>query len=403
MAGETMASEELKIRLNDQLINFDVEPKIVNNRTLVPIRRIFELLKIKIKWVKETKTVIGFKENTKITLKINDEIANINNKKVKLESPPIIFKGRTLVPIRFIAESTGVIVEWDSNTRTVNLLDKSINNINIGDSKERVLKILGKPSRKDLSKYGFKWYIYKSDYNRYIQVGIKNERVVGIYTNAKKYKINNISIGANRQKIHDIYGEPLKGIQKENTFYTFNSGNGEFDTFLKNGYYITIFYNINNNYKVTAFQLIEKGVEQSLKDFYGKNSEELKESFEKQLYDLANAIRVRNGLTVFDWDEEISKTARKHSKDMAANNYFSHINLKDENPFDRMENDGIDFIRAAENIATGQTSAIFAHENLLNSPGHRDNILGEYNNLGVGVHFGGKFKIYYTQNFFTQD
>ena len=66
-----------------------------------------------------------------------------------------------------------------------------------------------------------------------------------------------------------------------------------------------------------------------------------------------------------------------------------------------MEKVGITYITAGENIASGQFSSIFAHEALMNSPGHRKNILGNYKYIGVGVDFGGRYKIYYTENFYT--
>ena len=99
----------------------------------------------------------------------------------------------------------------------------------------------------------------------------------------------------------------------------------------------------------------------------------------------------------------ISETARKHSVDMAINDYFSHENLQGLSPFDRMKEDDIKFRRAGENLAYGQSSSIFAHEGLMNSKGHRDNILiKDYSHLGIGVAFNEKSQPYYTENFFLQ-
>ena len=64
--------------------------------------------------------------------------------------------------------------------------------------------------------------------------------------------------------------------------------------------------------------------------------------------------------------------------------------------------ENIEYIRSGENIAAGQINAIYAHEALMNSLGHRKNILGNYDNIGVGVSFGGHYKIYYTQNFYSE-
>lgn len=87
---------------------------------------------------------------------------------------------------------------------------------------------------------------------------------------------------------------------------------------------------------------------------------------------------------------------------MRDKNYFDHINKKNETPFDRMKKQNIIYSLAGENIAAGQISAIYAHEAWMNSLGHRKNILGDYENLGVGVSFGGHYNIYYTQNFYSE-
>ncbi|MGA9227337.1 MAG: CAP domain-containing protein, partial [Mesobacillus sp.] len=137
--------------------------------------------------------------------------------------------------------------------------------------------------------------------------------------------------------------------------------------------------------------------------FYTEATAPLKEGFEYQLFDLTNAARVKNGLGVLTWDDPVKETARKHSLDMAENNYFSHTNLEGESPFDRMAEDNITFAVAGENLAYGQFSSIFAHEGLMNSLGHRENILKpDYELLGVGVAFGPKFEPYFTENFYTK-
>ncbi|EPZ59307.1 cysteine-rich secretory family protein [[Clostridium] sordellii ATCC 9714] len=67
-----------------------------------------------------------------------------------------------------------------------------------------------------------------------------------------------------------------------------------------------------------------------------------------------------------------------------------------------MKKEDIIYSIAGENIAAGQINSVYAHEALMNSLGHRRNILGDYENVGVGVSFGGHYKIYYTQNFYSR-
>ncbi len=112
------------VKLNDTVLEFDTEPIIVNDRTLVPMRTIFEELGAQVDWKSETKTVIGYRKYKDISdmfikLSIGDEVAYRNGRSFPLDSPPIINNDRALVPVRFIAESFGIEVDWDDINRTV--------------------------------------------------------------------------------------------------------------------------------------------------------------------------------------------------------------------------------------------------------------------------------------------
>ncbi len=68
-----------------------------------------------------------------------------------------------------------------------------------------------------------------------------------------------------------------------------------------------------------------------------------------------------------------------------------------------MEEDNISFLAAGENLAAGQMSSIFAHEGLMNSLGHRENILQtQFESLGIGVAFDSESKPYFTENFLAK-
>lgn len=274
--------------------------------------------------------------------------------------------------------------------------------IKIGDKEQKLLNILGQPNRKDLSSYGFYWYIYNSDYSKYVQFGVKDGMIVGMYVNNPGFKSDkNITIGTSKSEIEDIYGSPLEYILRGNTRYMFDS-NGEYDIYTISNYYATIFYDKYNKDTVTAIQLIEKDTEDNLQDYYGLTNDEVRKGYERQIFDLANSIRARNGKLPYTWDGRAATAARNHSEDMAVRNFFGHVNPDGKKPSDRVSSQGISWTSVAENIAAGQTSAIFAHEGWMNSAGHRANILGNCEKLGVGVCFGGSYEIYYTENFFTE-
>ena len=91
--------------------------------------------------------------------------------------------------------------------------------------------------------------------------------------------------------------------------------------------------------------------------------------------------------------------ARKHSGDMFARGYFAHDTLEGRSPFDRMKADGVSFQAAGENLALAPSLQV-AHNGLMNSPGHRANILGkDFGRAGIGILDGGMRGLMVTQNF----
>ncbi len=102
----------------------DAPPFIKDGRTLVPIRFIAEAFGAEVQWDGTTKTVRIYlnSKNIKIILQINNKIAYVNENKIILDVPPLIKDGRTFVPIRFIAESFGAEVKWDGNLKKITII-----------------------------------------------------------------------------------------------------------------------------------------------------------------------------------------------------------------------------------------------------------------------------------------
>jgi uncharacterized protein YkwD len=120
---------------------------------------------------------------------------------------------------------------------------------------------------------------------------------------------------------------------------------------------------------------------------------------EAQMLILVNNERLKNGLKPVKADPEIAVVAHKHSADMFKRGYFSHYTPEGKTPFDRMKAGGISFLTAGENLALAQTLSI-AHTGLMNSPGHRANILNpSFGRLGIGILDGGIYGLMITQNF----
>ncbi len=120
---------------------------------------------------------------------------------------------------------------------------------------------------------------------------------------------------------------------------------------------------------------------------------------EAEMLELVNRERANEGLSPVEADEEMRGVARKHSADMFRRGYFSHNTPEDESPFDRMKEDKVKFRTAGENLAIAPTLKI-AHTGLMNSPGHRANILQpKFGRLGIGILDGGRRGLMITQNF----
>ena len=280
----------------------------------------------------------------------------------------------------------------------------SVHNIEIGNSKDEVDSIAGVAQRAAPNEYRLNWFTYHENYQNFFMVAYDQQnKVAGLYTNQDLISSKQgITHGSSKEIVRNVLGEPMTGIRKGLITYRTQT-DGEYDLFQLDNSYVTIFYDKHENNTVTAIQIISNDMEQRKEGFYPESSTALKEGFELQLFDLTNAVRVKHGLPYLSWDDHVRQTARKHSSDMATNHFFDHTNLEGQSPFDRMEEDNIRFRVAGENLAAGQTSSIFAHEGLMNSLGHRENILHpDFESLGVGVAFDAESKPYFTENFLTK-
>ncbi|MGC8789597.1 MAG: stalk domain-containing protein, partial [Caldisericum sp.] len=112
--------------VNGEQRYLDSPPVIKNGRTLLPIRAIIEALGGTVKWIADTKTVVIELGNNSIMLQIGNAnaLVNGNNKLIdpqNLKVVPEIINGRTMLPLRFVAESLGADVQWDGTTRTITI------------------------------------------------------------------------------------------------------------------------------------------------------------------------------------------------------------------------------------------------------------------------------------------
>lgn len=116
-------SEEITVILDGSTLSFDVEPQIINERTMVPLRTIFESIGAEVEWDEQTRTITSKKDGTTVEMEIDSYDMYINGEAVTLEAAPTIIDSRTLVPVRAVAESFGADVSWEDGSRTVIILN----------------------------------------------------------------------------------------------------------------------------------------------------------------------------------------------------------------------------------------------------------------------------------------
>ena len=120
-------------------------------------------------------------------------------------------------------------------------------------------------------------------------------------------------------------------------------------------------------------------------------------TYEQQVIDLINEIRIKNGLSPLTENTALSRCAKAKSQDMHDKRYFSHQSPTYGSPFDMMKQFGITYRTAGENIAMGQTTPQAVVNAWMNSEGHRANILNaSFTQIGMGYVADGH---YWTQQF----
>ncbi len=120
---------------------------------------------------------------------------------------------------------------------------------------------------------------------------------------------------------------------------------------------------------------------------------------EARMLELVNQERMATGLKPLALDPELTKVARQHSADMFERGYFAHDTPEGRDPFDRMREANVRFVTAGENLALAPTVPV-AHRGLMNSPGHRANIMHpQFGRVGIGIMDGGIRGLMISQEF----
>lgn len=140
------ASSAIEIMINNRFADTDVAPYITNGTTMVPLQVTQQIPGSSVQWNNASKTVTLTRDGETITLVAGQETAKIGNKEVKLEAASTLKQGRVMVPLRFIAESTGAYVLWNPKQRVVFVaksseeLKKQFASSNLAEARTAALK-----------------------------------------------------------------------------------------------------------------------------------------------------------------------------------------------------------------------------------------------------------------------
>lgn len=255
--------------------------------------------------------------------------------------------------------------------------------ISIGDSKNSVIQAFGSPDRTDTTEYSYDFMVYNDNYKKFMMVAIEDGKVVGWYTDSVDFLYQGLTTSSNVSSINSVLG---KSTSLKRTISVTDGGNK-----------ITFFMDTLGDSTIDGIAVFDDGISK------GSTTTSVLKAWEKEVLDLTNSFRVRNGLDALSWSDAAAKSARLHSEDMAESNYFSHTGLNGSTPGDRMKAQGIQYRSNGENIIGGYGNALFSSNGWMNSSGHRTNMLNKsFTYLGVGYALGGSYGNYATQNFYSK-
>ena len=112
---------EIAVKFNGEWMTFDVPPMLMNDRTMVPMRAIFERLGCAVSWNNDSETATGDRNGKKVSVTIGSDVAVVDGKASKIDQSAVLVNDRTLVPLRFISEAYGAEVMWDNDNQIVTI------------------------------------------------------------------------------------------------------------------------------------------------------------------------------------------------------------------------------------------------------------------------------------------
>ncbi len=183
------AEENITVLMDGNKLEFDVQPQLINQRTMVPLRKIFETFNMNVSYEEATEIITAEGNRNKITLQIGSNEMTVNGVKNIIDSPAVEINGRTLVPVRAIAEGLGVKVDWDDPTRTV-MISSYKDGYTIPESYSEGAIILSCLEDKKSSTYNSGWVLFDNGYLKKCEITADSVRYLGRYVYVKSFENN---------------------------------------------------------------------------------------------------------------------------------------------------------------------------------------------------------------------
>ena len=176
-------------------------------------------------------------------------------------------------------------------------MDVRNTHFSLNDNIDEVVEKLGIPGKIIDTEYDFKYYIYNNNYKKLLFIAVKENRLVGYYTDSIDFDLGGISSGSSLDEVNQVLGSN----------YTME----EVITHHTDSYTLHILMDQAGSGLVTGIYLLDNQV--SLDEY----SEDVIKNVELLVYDLTNSIRARHHIPILSWSSSASNSARKHSTDMA--------------------------------------------------------------------------------------
>lgn len=296
----------------------------------------------------------------------------------------------------------------------------------IGESITALKAEWGEPERIDpLPQKSLYGYIYNGNSltEPYLLVSVKGEKVVSYFTIAKNFTAYDAVISTDDNETIQQTKLIQQGASAQSMIdagWT-EPGTYEFDALDSSKSEARVgteaYYKLTDNAYIYAFSDYFDGGDKSIYGMYAFSREctkysmmyrtymtftdEILRAAEQEVYEMTNAYRNYMGKALFKLENRTTTAARKHSEDMANNNYFQHNSLDGSKFSARLMAEGISWSGAGENICAGAGDAINMVIGWIGSSGHRKGMLTDFKYIRVGAAYSSSadYGIYCTQDF----